>query len=110
MDQVEWNPIGDAMATESKQLTGKVYLHPEIRRVEYKDFVMEHIENYLPCDFNRLIPLQEQQFIIDSTCAAALLPLWDGAQDVEAIARNWQELHPVDPISKKRPRRKRLSR
>jgi hypothetical protein len=27
--------------------------------------------------------------------------LWDGAQDVEAIARNWQELHPVDPISKK---------
>jgi ubiquinone/menaquinone biosynthesis C-methylase UbiE len=101
IDQVEWNPVGDAMAVEDKELTGKVYLHPEIRRVEYKSFVMEHIENYLPCDFNRLIPLQEQQFIIDSTCAAALLPLWDGAQDVEAIARNWQELHPVDPISKK---------
>ena len=86
----------------------KVHLHPQLRTHQLKEDLIKSITNQSSFEISRyvtsptLVPI-----LIESSMAACLLPLWEGAQPVISLAERWLNLRPLDlvtlePVSQER--------
>ncbi|MEG4939160.1 methyltransferase domain-containing protein [Microcoleus sp. F4-D5] len=78
----------------------KVHLHPQLRTPQLKEDLIKSITNQSSFEISRyvtsptLVPI-----LIESSMAACLLPLWEGAQPVISLAERWLKLRPLDLVT-----------
>jgi len=78
----------------------KVHLHPQLRTPQLKEDLIKSITNQSSFEISRyvtsptLVPI-----LIESSVAACLLPLWEGAQPVISLAERWLKLRPLDLVT-----------
>jgi 2-polyprenyl-3-methyl-5-hydroxy-6-metoxy-1,4-benzoquinol methylase len=77
-----------------------VYLHPQLKTTVVREAIWESVQQ------NRSVSIDEylgvlgaKPIAIDGNIAACLLPLWEGPQPVEAIAKRWQQIRPLHPCT-----------
>ncbi len=75
----------------------RVHLHPQLRTPQVKDDLIECIRKHKPFEISAYIPLPTTvPILIDSSIAACLLPLWEGAQPFSALVERWLAVRPLD--------------
>ncbi|MEG4531486.1 class I SAM-dependent methyltransferase [Microcoleus sp. D2_18a_D3] len=78
----------------------KVHLHPQLRTPQLKEDLIKSITNQSSFEISRyvtsptLVPI-----LIESSVAACLLPLWEGAQPVISLAERWLNIRPLDLVT-----------
>ena len=78
----------------------KVHLHPQLRNPQSKEHLINCITSHQPFDISCYVSLPTlTPIVIESNMAACLLPLWDGAQEMESLVARWMKLAPVHPIT-----------
>ena len=99
-------PVSEWTVADWQQ--AKVHLHPQLRTHQLKEDLIKSITNQSSFEISRyftsltLVPI-----LIESSIAACLLPLWEGAQPVISLAERWLNLRPLDlvtlePVSQER--------
>ncbi len=77
-----------------------VHLHPQIRtdrvRTELQDCITKRTSF---CLSDYLAHPVMKDVSLESSMAALLLPLWEGAQSIAALVAHWQRIKPVDPVT-----------
>lgn len=80
--------------------TARVHLHPQMKTEAVKAELIRCLENYQPFEISRFIKLPAlTPLVLESMMAACLLPLWEGAQPIEALVQRRQQIRPIDPVS-----------
>jgi 2-polyprenyl-3-methyl-5-hydroxy-6-metoxy-1,4-benzoquinol methylase len=78
----------------------RVYLHPQLQTATVRDAIWESAQHNHPVAINQYLSiLGAKSITVDGNMAACLLPLWEGSQSVEAIAKHWQQIKPLDPCT-----------
>jgi len=99
-------PVSEWTVADWQQ--AKVHLHPQLRTPQLKEDLIKSITNQSSFEISRyvtsptLVPI-----LIESSVAACLLPLWEGAQPAISLAERWLNLRPLDlvtlePVSQER--------
>ncbi|MBD1852320.1 class I SAM-dependent methyltransferase [Leptolyngbya sp. ST-U4] len=77
-----------------------VHLHPQLRIEAVKEKLLDCINRMAPFEISRFIPLPALKPIyLESTSAACLLPLWESAQPIQALAERFLQMRPVNPAT-----------
>ncbi len=91
-------PVGEWTASDWQEV--RVYLHPQLRTPQVKEYLIDSIQNQQPWQVNRYLTTATQgPFFVDSSIAACLLPLWQEAQPIPALVQRWLEIRSVDPVT-----------
>ncbi len=78
----------------------RVHLHPQLRTPKVKDDLIECIRKHKPFEISAYLPLPATVPIaIDSSVAACLLPLWEGAQPLSALVARSLQVRPLDLVT-----------
>ena len=83
----------------------RVYLHPQLKTARFEQQMNTCIRERRPLDIAQHLNIAATAFkgkplyIDSSVLTACLLPLWSEPQPVTALAKRWQQVAPVDPIS-----------
>jgi len=91
-------PVSEWTVADWQQ--AKVHLHPQLRTPQLKEELIKSITNQSSFEISRyvtsptLVPI-----LIESSMAACLLPLWEGAQPVISLAERWLNLRPLDLVT-----------
>lgn len=91
-------PVSEWTVADWQQ--AKVHLHPQLRTPQLKEDLIKSITNQSSFEISRyvtsptLVPI-----LIESSVAACLLPLWEGAQPVISLAERWLNLRPLDLVT-----------
>ncbi|MEG5081481.1 class I SAM-dependent methyltransferase [Microcoleus sp. AT8-B4] len=91
-------PVSEWTVADWQQ--AKVHLHPQLRTPQLKEDLIKSITNQSSFEISRyvtsptLVPI-----LIESSMAACLLPLWEGAQPVISLAERWLNLRPLDHVT-----------
>lgn len=91
-------PVSEWTVADWQQ--AKVHLHPQMRTHQLKEDLIKSITNQSSFQISRyvtsptLVPI-----LIESSMAACLLPLWEGAQPVISLAERWLNLRPLDLVT-----------
>ncbi|MEP6515755.1 class I SAM-dependent methyltransferase [Microcoleus vaginatus] len=91
-------PVSEWTVADWQQ--AKVHLHPQLRTPQLKEDLIKSITNQSSFLISRyvtsptLVPI-----LIESSMAACLLPLWEGAQPVISLAERWLNLRPLDLVT-----------
>ncbi len=91
-------PVSEWTVADWQQ--AKVHLHPQLRTHQLKEDLIKSITNQSSFEISRyvtsptLVPI-----LIESSMAACLLPLWEGAQPVISLAERWLNLRPLDLVT-----------
>lgn len=91
-------PVSDWNLADWQQ--SKVHLHPQLRTPQPRADLIDSIANQKPFEISSYVTLPTLVPIgIESSMAACLLPLWEGAQSVMSLVDRWLKIRPVDPIT-----------
>jgi SAM-dependent methyltransferase len=91
-------PVSEWTVADWQQ--AKVHLHPQLRTPQLKEDLIKSLTNQSSFEISRyvtsptLVPI-----LIESSVAACLLPLWEGAQPVRWLAERWLNLRPLDLVT-----------
>jgi 2-polyprenyl-3-methyl-5-hydroxy-6-metoxy-1,4-benzoquinol methylase len=86
--------------TDADWQNATVYLHPQLRTPAVKESLGNHIMQLQAFEINQHLPIAQQKVSIDSTMAACvLLPLLEHPQSLATLAKRWQTLRPVHPLT-----------
>ncbi|MEG3836764.1 class I SAM-dependent methyltransferase [Microcoleus sp. Z1_C3] len=91
-------PVSEWTVADWQQ--AKVHLHPQLRTPQLKEDLIKSITNQSSFEISRyvtsptLVPI-----LIESSVAACLLPLWEGAHPVISLAERWLNLRPLDLVT-----------
>lgn len=86
--------------TQSDWQGAKVHLHPQLRKPQIKEDLIESITKYRSFEISRYIAtLTSTAIWMDCNLAACLLPLWDGMQPFAALVERWLKIRPIDPVT-----------
>ncbi|OCQ92480.1 SAM-dependent methyltransferase [Oscillatoriales cyanobacterium USR001] len=78
----------------------KVYLHPNLRNPQSREDLLNCITSHQPFDISRYVSLPTlMPIVIESNMAACLLPLWEGAQQMQSLVERWLKLTPLHPVT-----------
>jgi hypothetical protein len=77
----------------------KVYLHPQLKTPVVKEELTRCTNQFSPFEISKYLPVTGEQSLVDSSIAACLLPLWEEAQSLPSLVKQWQKLRPVHPIT-----------
>lgn len=78
----------------------RVELHPQLRTPRVRQEAIDCITDHQPFEISRYIPAPTINPVsINSSMAACLLPLWEGAQTVMSLVERWLTVRPVDPVT-----------
>lgn len=93
-----FTPIADW--TDADWLATKVHLHPQLKRLELKQELIDSVRQHKPFEITQYIPSPTvTPFFVTSTMAACLLPLWDGPQPFRTLVERWLKIKPLDPVT-----------
>jgi len=90
-------PVAEWTTEDWRQ--ARAHLHPQLRTQTFKEDLIECLSNSQLLEMTRHLPLVEGSLIVQTTMAACLLPLLEGAQPVVLLAERLQKLSPVHPIT-----------
>lgn len=90
-------PVSEWKASDWENTT--VYLHPQLKRAEVTDELIQCVAQLQPFELSKYLPIPGQSSLVDSTIAACLLPLWESAQPLPALIARWLQLRPIDLIN-----------
>lgn len=90
-------PVAEWTAEDWRQ--GRAHLHPQLRTQNFKEDLIECLNNSQLLEMSRHLPLVKGTLIVQTTMAACLLPLLEGVQPVVSLAERLQKLSPVHPIT-----------
>ncbi|NJO42192.1 MAG: class I SAM-dependent methyltransferase [Cyanobacteria bacterium RU_5_0] len=77
-----------------------VHLHPQLRNDNVREELAQSIQTGAAFEISRHITLPAQApVLLEPSQAACLLPLWDGAQPIQAIVDRYRKIRPVDPFT-----------
>ncbi len=77
-----------------------VHLHPQIRTDQVRTELQTCITKRTSfCLSNYLAHPVMKDVSLESSMAALLLPLWEGAQPIASLVAHWQRIKPVDPVT-----------
>ena len=77
-----------------------VHLHPQLRTDRMKAYLTDCIRTGQLFEISRDVPLPAWlPVFLEPSMAACLLPLWEGAQPIEAIVQRYHQIRPVDPVT-----------
>ncbi|HIK27434.1 MAG: class I SAM-dependent methyltransferase [Oscillatoriaceae bacterium SKW80] len=99
-------PVGEWELSDWQR--ARVHLHPQLRTPQVKEKLIECIHKHKPFEISAYISLPTTVPItIDSSRAAYLLPLWEGAQPFSALVERALKIRPLDlatlePVDEKR--------
>lgn len=78
----------------------RVHLHPQLKTVQVREDLINHIANQIPYEISSYLPLPTLvPIVIESNMAACLLPLWEGACPVRHLVELWLKLRPLHPLT-----------
>ncbi|HBB34437.1 MAG TPA: SAM-dependent methyltransferase [Cyanobacteria bacterium UBA8803] len=78
----------------------KVHLHPQLKSPKVREDLIECITKQKPFGSSSYVTIPAMAPVeIDSTLAACLLPLWEGAQPFRSIVERWLKIRPLDLVS-----------
>ncbi len=75
----------------------QVHLHPYLQTSEIEAAFISSATRLNMLVLNQYLPDDQEPVVIDSTVAAALLPLLSGPQSLVSLMRRWQQLRPLHP-------------
>jgi len=91
-------PVSEWTVADWQQ--AKVHLHPQMRTHQLKEDLIKSITNQSSFQISRYVTSQTLvPILIESSMAACLLPLWEGAQPVISLAERWLNLRPLDLVT-----------
>ena len=76
-----------------------VHLHPHLKTPAVKGELINCLQQLQPFEISKHLQLAGQQFLLDSTIAACLLPLWESPQSMPSLVELWQKLRSVHPVT-----------
>ncbi|HEY9643546.1 MAG TPA: class I SAM-dependent methyltransferase [Coleofasciculaceae cyanobacterium] len=80
--------------------TAIAHLHPQIRTDRMREELIRCIREGQAFDISRDVPLPSLAPVrLEPTVAACLLPLWESAQPIQAIAQRYRSIRAVDPVT-----------
>lgn len=85
--------------TSDQWLTATIYLHPQIRTVAFKKFLMEGIQNLGMIALDKFFSINDQPFQLDRITASCLLPLIESPLNLTDLRDRWLQIRPVNPIN-----------
>jgi SAM-dependent methyltransferase len=92
------SPVEDWSDAEWR--SAMIQLHPQLQNDHTKDVLLECIARKQGFEISESVRLPAlSPVILESTMAAALLPLWDEPQSMNQLTSRYQKLKPVDPIT-----------
>jgi len=78
----------------------RIFLHPQLQTSTVQNAICDSAKHSRPFTIEPYLSiLGAKPIMIDGGIAASLLPLWDGAQTVNAIAKRWQQIRPLNPCT-----------
>ncbi|MFM7428069.1 MAG: class I SAM-dependent methyltransferase [Elainella sp.] len=91
-------PVDDWAEADWQQ--ARVHLHPQLKTDKAKTALLESIRSSKAFDIGQFIPLPRlAPVVLEASVAASLLPLWETAQPIQAIAQRYHQLRPVNPVT-----------
>ncbi len=93
-------PVPVAMWTRQDWQDAMVHLHPQLKTDAVRQDLCQCIvqrEGF--CPSKHLSHAAVKDVLLESSLAAILLPLWEGAQPIAALVDRWQRIKPADPIT-----------
>jgi 2-polyprenyl-3-methyl-5-hydroxy-6-metoxy-1,4-benzoquinol methylase len=86
--------------SEADWQMARVHLHPQLKTEVAKTQLVEAIRGSKAFDIGQFIAVPRlAPVLLEASVAAALLPLWDGPQPIQAIAQRYRQLRPVNPVT-----------
>lgn len=82
----------------SNQEVKTVRLHPLLKTEQVKHALIDAVTRFAPFDINAHLPINEKPFLLDSSVAVALIPLWEGSFLISDLAEYWRSNHPRHPM------------
>jgi ubiquinone/menaquinone biosynthesis C-methylase UbiE len=80
--------------------TAKVHLHPQLRRDEIREELVNCVQTGKGFEISRYIRVPSlNPVFLDPTQAASLLPLWEGAQPMQVLVDRYSKIRPIDPVT-----------
>ena len=84
-------PVGEW--TQAQWREARVHLHPQLRTSQVREDLSNCIDSQTPFEISRYIIVPTVAPVaIESTMAACLLPLWDGAQSMVSLMQQWLQI------------------
>ncbi len=78
----------------------QVDIHPQLQTTQVKEDLIKSINSNSSFEISRYLPLPTLiPILVDSSLAACLLPLWEGAQPVVCLVERWLKLRTLDPVT-----------
>lgn len=85
---------------EATWQTAIVHLHPHLRVETVKETLIECVRKGQSFEISKTIKLPTlAPVLLEASIAACLLPLWESSQPIQAIAKRYQQVRPVDPVT-----------
>jgi 2-polyprenyl-3-methyl-5-hydroxy-6-metoxy-1,4-benzoquinol methylase len=85
---------------DSEWQTAIAHLHPQIRTVHMREELIRCVREGQAFDISRDVQLPTlAPILLEPTVAACLLPLWNEAQPIQAIAQRYRQIRAVDPVT-----------
>lgn len=86
--------------SEADWQTATVHLHPYLRVETLKQNLITCIQTGQPFEISQSIKLPTlSPVLLEATTAACLLPLWEGVQPIQVLAKRYRQIRPVDPVT-----------
>ncbi len=86
--------------TTAEWARAKISLHPQLKKAQIKEDLIECIKENKPFLISDYIKLPTQSPIyIESMMGACLLPLWDESCSLQALVDRYLQILPIDPIT-----------
>lgn len=77
-----------------------VHLHPQLRTPTLKQKLLDCIQKAQPFEISQPVPMPTMTPIyLESSLAACLLPLWEGAQPIQVLVERYRQIKPLDPVT-----------
>lgn len=89
-------PIPVSNWSKDEWLKSFVSLHPLLKREKVKEDLLKCLQEYKPFEISRYIKLPTTQpFLVETSLAACLLPLWEDSQPLAKIVAQWLKIQPL---------------
>jgi SAM-dependent methyltransferase len=95
-----FKPVSEWQLSDWQQ--AQVHLHPQLKHMEAKEELITCINRHRPFDISRYVNTAvgvDVPFLIDSTVAASLLPLWNAPQSVTSIVERLLQVRAINPVT-----------
>jgi 2-polyprenyl-3-methyl-5-hydroxy-6-metoxy-1,4-benzoquinol methylase len=80
--------------------TAIVHLHPQLRKDKIREELINCVQAGKGFEISQYIRVPAlDPIFLEPTQAANLLPLWDGAQPIQALVDRYCQIRPIDPVT-----------